>query len=374
MLRMTRALVVLAAAAIGCGSAAGGAAPLGPDSATGPFADATIAPDAPVLPADAALVDALVEPADGALAPADAPVTADAPTDSAPGDGAPALCGHITGDPENIERARGLAFARDGTLYYNTGNRLWRTMRPTLVPFPLLDFPAEAGSDARGLALDAARKRVYVGAWYAHKIYVVDLTAARPAATTFLTDVTHPHSLTLGADGNLYYSDQEENHVYRVTPNAARVRVTASALPNSSGKGITGIAFDPQGRLYVAAPLETVHRLTLGPDGLESGRTPLALDSLDSARQPQGIAFDKLGRIYVATSPFSMVIKYTPEGQGVGIIASATPFNDGWGELAFGIGAFRCDQLYVASVRRMGIATTDAEGLMMPWQKVDLGL
>ena len=59
----------------------------------------------------------------------------------------------------------------------------------------------------KGLALDTTRRRLYVGSPATQSLFVVDIAADPPTASTFLMGAGQPNGLTIDADGNVVYSD-----------------------------------------------------------------------------------------------------------------------------------------------------------------------
>src|SRR4051794_21460696 len=130
----------------------------------------------------------------------DVPVTGDAsdtPAADVPADTGASQCGTDRPDISGITGTEGLVIAADGTIYYSQASAIGR-MQPGMAQED--DWVALAGATTVwGLALDAAGHRLFAGSPATRIIYVVDLTAATPTATTFYANAGQPNGLTFGA-------------------------------------------------------------------------------------------------------------------------------------------------------------------------------
>lgn len=291
-----------------------------------------------------------------------------APTDAAPGDvvGAtdatapedtPAVISCGSGQPSvsGIRGTEGLVIGPDGTIYYSQNGAVGR-LTPGGSPEGRW-VTLQGASTVWGLALDTQRQRLYVGSPATQSIFAVDLSASTPAATTFLRSAGQPNGLTIAADGTLYYSDFGGGQVYSVNPDGMRTQVTTARI-----SGANGVAFGPDGALYVDSySAGTLIKLTL-TDGRESARETVA----SGLGSPDGLAFDADGRIYVGDNRGRLIRLEadgsSPEVLGMGIAAAAN--------VEFGAGALSCTDIYVASggtLFRYTMGT--ARGAAVPWHR-----
>jgi glucose/arabinose dehydrogenase len=161
--------------------------------------------------------------------------------------------------------------------------------------------------------------------------------------------------LTLGEDGAVYYTDQKGGHVYRVTADGTKSQVTATPIEDPNG-----IAFGPDGHLYVLTYAKAlVTRLTVA-GGKETGREPFA--EITGGKNADGIAFDKQGQLYVTASG---LFRISADGKTVKSLGAAFGAN-----AEFGVGALGCQDLYTAGNGK-GIARyqNDSAGLDVPWHR-----
>jgi lysophospholipase L1-like esterase/sugar lactone lactonase YvrE len=267
-----------------------------------------------------------------------------------------AACGDARPDLSAVASAEGLVIAPDGTFYFSQPFRgehqhfLGRHRPPYAEP-PDPRF-VDLGGNALGLTLDPQRNLLYAGSRTLKKLLKVSLTEP-PSVAVHAEAEDGVNGLTLGADGSVYYSDENGGHVHRVTAEGVKAQVTTSPIvaPN-------GLAFGPDGALYVVSwKTPEVTRLTLD-GGRETQRTLFA--TLPQARA-DGIAFDAKGRLYVTAS--STLYEIAPDGQAV------TPLGrTGGANLDFGSGALPCSDLYAAGVGLgLRLFRHDTPGLDVPW-------
>lgn len=281
----------------------------------------------------------------------DVPVTQDVPAADVP---TSPSCGTEQPTVSGITATEGLVIGPDGTIYYSQSGGVGR-LRPGAGMAPEPRWARVTGATSVwGLALDPVRQRLYVGAESARKIYSVDLSTDPPTSSEFLASAGQPNGLTLGSGGVLWYTDFSGGHVYRVTPEGMRTRVTTSTI-----SGADGIAFGPDGALYVTSyGAGTVVRLEL-TDNMETARTVVATN----ARGADGLNFDAMGRMYVGGN--GQVLRYDSDGSNrtvvMGGLAGAIA------NVEFGVGALSCTDLYVASGAAMVRLTVDSRGADVPW-------
>jgi lysophospholipase L1-like esterase len=276
------------------------------------------------------------------------------------GGAAPAAvpCGAARPGLEAIETAEGLVIAPDGTLYFSQpfvgANQQY--LARYLPPY---DQPPETrwvdlGGNALGITLDPERNVLYAGSRTLRKLLKV--TLGKPPVVSTLADAEEGiNGVTLGEDGAVYYNDQTGGHVYRVTPDGAKSRVTTGPITEPNG-----LAFGPDGRLYVVSwATPEVTRLHLA-SGAEAGRELFA--TLPQAKA-DGIAFDAKGRLYVTAS--STLYEIGADGKEVTPLGRTAGAN-----IDFGAGALSCSDMYVAGNRQgLRLFRHDTPGRDVPWHR-----
>jgi streptogramin lyase len=128
-------------------------------------------------------------------------------------------------------------------------------------------------------------------------------TAVAPTASTFVNSgLTSPNGLAFGPDGNLYVANGGTTTISKVTPAGV-----VSTFVNSGVNNPQGLAFDANGNLYVSnLGNNTISKVT--PAGAVSTFVSSGLAA------PQGLAFDPSGNLYVANGVNNTISKVTPAG------------------------------------------------------------
>lgn len=271
----------------------------------------------------------------------DAPEMTDTPggtdTPGTDGGGGGGCTGTARPDVSAIRGTEGLIVARDGTIYYSQSGAVGRLAPGGSPENDWVSLPGSSGT-VWGIALDAANETLYVGSPSAGTIYSVDLTAATPAATAFVTSAGQPNGLTVGPDGALYYSNFGGGRVMRVEATGGTpTQVTTSGIP-----GANGVAFDTDGTLLVCSySTGNLFRLTL-TSGAETGRT-MAATGLGA---PDGVALDANGDFWVTDNGAGRVLFVDRD---TGMVNPVMPGIGSAASLDFGAGALRCGDLYVSS-------------------------
>jgi len=271
-------------------------------------------------------------------------------------------CGTARPNLEAIPNAEGLVVAPDGTVYFSQPFRGQNTQflgryRPPYDRAPELRW-VDMGGNALGIMLDPQRRVLYAGSRTLKKLLKV--TLAEPEVVSALADVEEGiNGLTMGENGDVYYSDQGGGQLYRVAPDGAKSRVTTQPITEPNG-----IAFGPDGRLYVVSWTTTdVTRLTLR-NGQETERE--VFTTLPQIKG-DGIAFDSKGRVYVTAS--STLYEITPDGKTVKALGPTAGAN-----IDFGAGALSCSDMYIAGVGQgIRMFPHDGPGLDVPWHRVFKG-
>lgn len=285
------------------------------------------------------------------------PATPTPATPAAPPPIVPGGCGDARPDLAGIPTAEGLVIAPDGTIYFTQpfGDRASPFLGRYRPPYTAPELRwVEVGPKALGLALDPQRGVLYVGSRERQKLLAVFLSEY-PQVLELADAEPAINGVTLGKDGAVYYTDQKGGHVYRVTFEGAKTRVTAAPIEDPNG-----LAFGPDGKLYVLSyAAAKITRLTLKA-GKEIARAPFV--DIPGGKNADGIAFDKQRRMYVtATSLFRVDLP----GKTV------TPLGEAYGANAeFGIGALGCADLYTAgNGKGLHRFVNDTPGMDVPWHR-----
>jgi serine/threonine protein kinase/streptogramin lyase len=264
-----------------------------------------------------------------------------------------------------IQNVDSLAIDREGTIYFSqsVGADGWiGRLRPGGSAVELRWVKVTGGPTIWGLAVDGERRRLYIAAEPVGGVQVIDLSAQPPRARRFLSQVAMVNDLAVDFDGNLFYSQQREKGVFRVTPEGLVSPVNRAPLTNAVGELITpaALAFAPNGDLFLGNFGSTIVRLSL-----EGGREMARHTFGKTYPWGNGLAFDVRGRLYVSDywPGERSILRFEPDGSKWTVAGSGTHLSS----LVFGRGALDCRDLYVASpagpLRRL---PTDAAGLPLP--------
>jgi len=266
-------------------------------------------------------------------------------------------CGSAEPNLEAIATAEGIVIAPDGTIYFSQpfegeSRHFLGRYRPPYDEGPETRW-LDMGGNALGITYDPVRGVLYAGSRSLGKL--LEVTPSEPPRVRAVADVEEGiNGLTLGEDRAVYYNDQASGHVFRVDPDGAKTRISLQPVREANG-----LAFGPDGALYIvswATPAVTRLELT---DGRESGRTLFA--TLPTARA-DGVAFDAEGLLFVTAD--SKLHAITPDGE-VRVLGPTAGAN-----IEFGVGALRCTDMYVAGngqgIRRF---PHDTPGRDVPWHR-----
>jgi sugar lactone lactonase YvrE len=155
--------------------------------------------------------------------------------------------------------------------------------------------------NATGLAFDR-EGLLHVSSRYDGTVYRV---AADGSLSVYVEGMGVATGLAFDAHGNLYVGDRSGT-IFKISPDR-QIYVFATLEPSLAAYHL---AFGPDGCLYVAGPttssFEAVHRITA------AGETEVFYRGLG---RPQGLAFDAEGRLYVAASLGGRkgIVRITPD-------------------------------------------------------------
>jgi sugar lactone lactonase YvrE len=224
------------------------------------------------------------------------------------GDGRPA-----TG--AELDNPSALALTADGSLYIATGGRI-RRIDPQGRIRPVTGFDDYLSVQSMAAGSD--------GSLYVAADSTVLMRNPSGAVTTFATDFGSISALLMRSDGTLLVSDSSKSEVFAVEANgASRTVVAGTEDPKASDgdgfvptqtqlSGPTGLAIDPQGRLYVAeSSANRVRRvqedgtmLTIAgdPDEYSSGNDGDGGDAISATfnLRDAPLAVDGNGLLYIA--------------------------------------------------------------------------
>jgi uncharacterized protein (TIGR03437 family) len=170
-----------------------------------------------------------------------------------------------------------------------------------------------------------------------------------PAAQAVLD---FPSGMAFDRNGNLYFADQHNNRIRRVTPEGVISTVAGSGVPGELGGGYAGdggpatsallnypadVAFDGAGNLYIAD--QRNHRIRrVTPDGIIStvvgnGERGFSGDGgppLQAALNgPSGVAVDGAGNLYITDHYNNRIRRVTSSGFTAAGVVSAASFLGG---------------------------------------------
>ena len=172
-----------------------------------------------------------------------------------------------------------------------------------------------------------------VTSYYDSAIYEFNATTGALMSTLVApnsqTTLQNPAGITVGPDGNLYISSQGNDSIveYNLTTHSLSTFISASVLGpiatsnGDSAFGPAGMAFGPDGNLYVALSAAPGAAIPTGPGGV--------------------VRFDLTNNGGLAYSGQSAIIASAPTLNAPGGLVDPT-------EMAFGVGAANIDTLYVS--------------------------
>ena len=268
-------------------------------------------------------------------------------------------CGTARPKLDGIPTAEGLLIGPDGTFYFTQpfgkgASTFLGRYRPPYTQ-PELRW-LEVGGQAMGIALDPKKNILYVGSRARKKLLAI--TLSEPPVIKELADVEPTiNGLTLSQDGAVYYSDTTSGHVYRVSADGEKIRVTTTPIEDP-----TGLAFGPDARLYVLSHTKAKITKLRVTSGKEIDRALFA--DLRGATEANGIVFDVWGQLFVTARDL-----YSVSATGKNAEQLMVKAYDGNAD--FGVGPLACTDLYTAGNGK-GIMRTphDKPGMMVPWHRL----
>ena len=198
-----------------------------------------------------------------------------------------------------------------------------------------------ANADASGLAFNQQGDLFVAVGPFSEVVRIrgIELNPEKPGtAETFATGTEGANGIAFDKQGDLYVSGGRSGKVYRVGPGGGAVQVFAEieTYTRTLGDGKTqqaivanGLAFDPQGALYVADTARgAIWKVTIGADG-KPGKPALFGRSL-LLEGADGLAFDGSGKLWVTANERNALLTVASDGK-----VEEVAKNDGRGPLEF---------------------------------------
>ena len=289
-----------------------------------PTPEPTPPPGASPTPETGPAVDAAVPTADASVPPPTGEIVAGA-----------AGAAVLAEDPEERKRRRRKAFLLffllllAGLVLLFGGLYLWLRKPVTEMPIPGLEtetiphysYSIYGVTRPIGVAVDASGDRVYVAETEGERVVRIfdgkgaPIGVVKPPATTG-AEHTPVYVALDPANGDLYVSDRPTGSIYVYDRDGA-YRRTFDPGPGLESWQPLGLAFDPQGDLYVtdvSGPFNRVHEFGL------DGKLIRTIGEAGMFSFPNGVAVDAAGNLYVTDSNHGRLVVFDPSGRQRGFI------------------------------------------------------
>ena len=181
-------------------------------------------------------------------------------------------------------------------------------------------------ADASGIAFNPQGDLFVAVGPYSEVVRIrgAELNPAKPGlAQTFATDTASANGIVFDRQGNLFVSGGASGRVYRIAANGGAAQVAfqiepyTRTLPDGKTQQSTvanGVEFDAKGVLHVADTARgAIWRVEIGADG--KGAKPVLLAQSPLLEGADGLAFDPSGKLWVAANERNALVTVTADGQ-----------------------------------------------------------
>ncbi|WP_141006034.1 Ig-like domain-containing protein [Nocardioides humi] len=164
------------------------------------------------------------------------------------------------------------------------------------------------GIDPQGIAVDADGN-VYYSDEGDHEVVKLTRTGSTYTRAVLASGLQRPSGIAVDADGNVYFAENSSGHVHRLTPAGAGY---TTSLVGSGYERLRGLAVDADGDVFVADWGDEDKIVRLSPSGSSYTASIVAL-GLDN---PYGVAVRPDGSLIVGDSEADRVLRLVPNGTG----------------------------------------------------------
>lgn len=120
--------------------------------------------------------------------------------------------------------------------------------------------------------------------------------------------LNQPMALAFDREGNLYAANFAGGTVEKFSPSGSGTTFATITRP-------AGLAFDSLGNLYVSTFSNLIEEFS--PTGADLG-----VFTSSNLLNPEGLAFDSLGNLYASNNAANTVVKFSPSGAPLGLVAA----------------------------------------------------